>query len=93
VAGGASGALVPALGLSQKASRRAVSGYILIDAAVPPADSRGEDWPDAPVHYVASPAAEPLEVNLARLRGWTVHDIESLDPALLAAVIVDVALG
>ncbi|CAB4931046.1 unannotated protein [freshwater metagenome] len=92
VTGGASGALSPALGFSQKAARRAVSGYVLIDAAVPPAESRGGDWPDAPVHYLASPAAEPLEVNLARLRGWTVHDLESIDPRVLGDVILRIAI-
>ena len=41
------GALAAALGFSQKASRRAVHGYVLVDAVVPPAESRGGDWPDA----------------------------------------------
>jgi len=91
VLGGASGPLAPALGFSQKASRRSVSGYVLIDATLPGADSGGVDWPDAPVHYVASPAAAPLEVNQARLRGWTVHDVATLAPALVAAAILDAA--
>ncbi len=93
VTSGRAGALAPALGFSQKASRRAVSGYVLIDAAVPPAESRGGDWPDAPVHYVASPAADPLEVNLARLRGWVVVEIPDLTPATVAEAIIRVATG
>jgi hypothetical protein len=89
---GASGAVAPALGFSQKASRRAVSGYVLIDATTPALDSGGDDWPDAPVTYVASPAADPLEVNQARLRGWTVREIPDLDAATVADAIVT-ALG
>ena len=91
VLGGASGALAPALGFSQKASRRRVGGYVLVDAATPPAESRGGDWPDAPVHYVASPAADPLEVNQARLRGWTVHEVVDTDPLTLADVLAEIA--
>jgi hypothetical protein len=88
VLGGTSGALAPALGFSQKASRRAVSGYLLIDAATPSADSGGADWPDAPVVYVASPAADPLEVNQARLRGWAVREVPDLSPSALAEAIL-----
>jgi hypothetical protein len=72
---GSAGALAPALGFAQKAARRAVAAYVLVDAATPPAESRGGDWPDAPVWFVASPAADPLEVNQARLRGWTVVEV------------------
>lgn len=88
VLGGASGAMAPALGFAQKASRRAVSGYVLVDAATPPADAGGGDWPDAPVAYVASPAADPLEVNQARLRGWDVVEVASLAPAALADAVL-----
>ena len=80
VLGGESGAMAAAMGFSQKAARRAVSGYVLVDAVVPPAESRAGDWPDAPVHYVASPAADPLEANQARLRGWTVHEVADAAP-------------
>ena len=93
VLGGSAGALAPALGFSQKASRRAVSGYVLVDAAVPPAESRGGDWPDAPVHYLASPTADPLEVNLARLRGWDVTEVGGTEPVTLATVIARVAVA
>jgi hypothetical protein len=92
VLGGTSGALAPALGFSQKASRRAVSGYVLVDAATPTADSGGADWPDAPVVYVASPAADSLEVNQARLRGWAVHEVPALSPRTIADAILSAAL-
>ena len=92
VLGGASGGLAAAVGFSQKAARRSVSGYVLVDAVVPPADSRAGDWPDAPVHYVASPAADPLEANQARLRGWSVHDVADSTPATVGAVIATIAL-
>jgi hypothetical protein len=91
VLGGASGALAAAVGFSQKASRRAVSGYVLVDAVVPAADARIDDWPDAPVHFVASPASDPLEANQARLRGWSVHEVADADPATVGAVIAAIA--
>jgi hypothetical protein len=92
VLGGTSGVLAPALGFSQKASRRAVSGYVLVDAATPSADTGGADWPDAPVVYLASPAADPLEVNQARLRGWAVHELPSLSAHTIADAILSAAL-
>ena len=91
VLAGSSGAVAAALGFSQRASRRGVSRYVLVDAAVPAADDRSGDWPDAPVHYVASPAADPLEVNQARLRGWDVVEVDDLSPAVLADVLVVLA--
>jgi hypothetical protein len=92
VLGGTSGAFAPALGFSQKASRRAVSGYVLVDAAVPPVESRGGDWPDAPVVFVASPSAEPLEVNQARLRGWTVIEVPDAWPGTVADAIAGIVV-
>ena len=91
VLGGDSGGMAAALGFSQRAARRRVSGYVLVDAVVPPADDRTEDWPDAPVHYLASPAATPLEVNQARLRGWNVVDVTDLAPTTLADALVVLA--
>ncbi len=91
VLGGASGAMAAAVGFSQKAARRAVSGYVLVDAVVPAADARIDDWPDAPVHYLASPAADPLEANQARLRGWSVHEVDDAGPATLGTVIAAIA--
>ena len=61
------------------------------EAATPPAESRGGDWPDAPVHAVVSPAADPLEVNQARLRGWTVHEVADAAPGTVAAAVLAIA--
>lgn len=87
VLGGASGALAPALGFSQRAARRAVAGYVLIDADCPAADAVIGDWPDAPVHYLASPAASDMAVGHVRLRGWQRHDVRDLKPATLATTL------
>jgi hypothetical protein len=84
---GPAGALAPALGFAQRAARRAVAGYVLVDAATPPAESRGGDWPDAPVWFLASPAANPLEVNQARLRGWTVVEVPDVAPSTIGDVL------
>lgn len=91
VLAGSAGSLAAAIGFSQRASRRSVSRYVLVDAAVPAADDRSGDWPDAPVHYVASPAAEPLEVNQARLRGWDVVELDDLAPATVAGALLVLA--
>jgi hypothetical protein len=88
---GSAGELAPALGFSQKASRRAVSGYVLVDAVVPPAESRGGDWPDAPVAYLASPAADPLQVNQARLRGWDVLEVPDGSAATVGGAVAGLA--
>ena len=90
VLSGSAGAVAPALGFSQKAARRAVSGYVVIDAATPSLDGAGVDWPDAPVTYVASPAADPLEVNQARLRGWTILEVADLSAPTIADALVSV---
>jgi len=91
VVDGSAGAMAPALGFSQKASRRAVSGYVLVDAVVPPADDRSLDWPDAPVVYVASPAADPDQVLQAQLRGWEVLEVPDAGPASVGAAVAQVA--
>ncbi len=62
---------VPALGYSQKASRRNVVAYILIDGPLPDASRAGADWPDAPVIHVTSPGADAEPGRAARLRGWS----------------------
>lgn len=91
VVDGTAGAMAPALGFSQKAARRAVSGYVLVDAVVPPADDRSLDWPDAPVVYVASPAAGPEHLAQARLRGWEVVEVPDSSSASVGAAIAEVA--
>jgi hypothetical protein len=90
VLAGSAGSLAPALGFAQKAARRAVAAYVLVDAATPPAESRGGDWPDAPVWFVASPAADGLEANQARLRGWEVVEVPDAEAGTVAAAIADV---
>ena len=70
VASGAAGSLLPALGFSQKASRRPVAGYVVIDGDLPKAGAA--DWPDAPVTYIAASAADQ-NLRTAELRGWTVE--------------------
>jgi sugar phosphate isomerase/epimerase len=87
VLAGASGALAPALGFSQRAARRAVAGYLLLDADCPAAGAVIGDWPDAPVHYLASPAASEMAVGHVRLRGWQRHDVPNLAPATLATTL------
>jgi hypothetical protein len=91
VLAGSAGELAPAVGFSQRASRRPVAGYVLVDAATPPMDGGVVDWPDAPVTYLASPAADPLQVNQARLRGWVVTELT--DATEVAAAVAAVAAG
>ncbi len=91
VVDGTAGAMAPALGFSQKAARRAVAGYVLVDAVVPSFDDRALDWPDAPVVYVASPEADEAQTTQARLRGWDVVEVPDTTPATVATAIADVA--
>lgn len=58
----------PALGFAQRAARRSVCGYVLIDPTLP---APGSDWPDAPVTVVLTQASDQTERD-ARLRGWEV---------------------
>lgn len=93
VALGAAGATLPALALAQRAARRAVGGYLLLDAQLPPAGGTA-DWPDAPVIYVSTPdgGATALDAAMgARLRGWEVVRAESAAEA--RAVVVTTARG
>lgn len=69
---------VPALGFSQKASRRNVVAYILIDGPLPDPSRAGADWPDAPVIHVTSPDADAEPGRAARLRGWSTVDGDPL---------------
>lgn len=65
VAQGAAGRMLSALGFSQRASRRRVAGYALVEAELPKPGV--QDWPDAPVTYIGT-----KESSLAELRGWDV---------------------
>lgn len=84
---GRAGALAPAFGLSQRAARRSVAGYVLLDADCPASDSIVDNWPDAPIVYLASPAAPGPALAQARLRGWALVPVPDLDPNTLAAVL------
>ncbi|MGB3014048.1 MAG: hypothetical protein WBB41_05490, partial [Candidatus Nanopelagicales bacterium] len=50
-------------GFAQRASRRRVVGYVLVDGELPKPGV--QDWPDAPVTYLGT-----NESHLAELRGW-----------------------
>ena len=94
VAHGAAGRLLPAIGFAQKASRRPVAGYVVVDGDLPKVGAA--DWPDAPVSYIRSiegavqqsatsgtlpvaGEAEPQDpARVAELRGWTVY--QDADP-------------
>lgn len=77
VASGEAGAMMPAVGFSQKASRRPVSGYVVINGLLPKPGAA--DWPDAPVTYVrtSDDAVAVAAAREAELRGWTVETVTS----------------
>ena len=57
----------PQLGFAQRAARRSVHGYVLIDPVLP-APGAVSDWPDAPVVVILSGPDATTERD-ARLRG------------------------
>lgn len=69
---------LPALGMSQRAARHNVVGYVLVDGPLPAPSRAGTDWPDAPVLYVRSSDAAHEAHRQAGLRGW---DTAQGDPA------------
>jgi hypothetical protein len=88
---GSAGELAPALGFSQRAARRMVAGYVLVESAVPAADDRTADWPEAPVVYLASPSADQALVRQAVLRGWDVMTLADLSADAVAGAVVSIA--
>lgn len=75
VASGPATAGLPALGFSQRASRRSVVTYVMVDGPLPQAGPATGDWPDAPVVCVQHASTAELDAAVttgARLRGWTV---------------------
>lgn len=71
--------LLPGLAFSQRSSHRLISGYVIIDGPTP---APAQDWPDAPVWWVATPQAPPEVAAMAltaRLRGFEV--VETAAPA------------
>lgn len=74
VSSGAANRGIPALGFSQRAARRPVVAYILLDGPLPGPSRSGNDWPDAPVVYVCSAGEIDESTGAAELRGWrTLH--------------------
>ena len=85
VAFGTSGRLLSALGFSQKASRRPVAGYLVVDGAIPKPGSA--DWPDAPVTYISTGTAGDSEsARQAELRGWSVEKTDDVAATIRAIV-------
>ena len=85
VAFGAAGQLLAALGFSQKASRRPVASYVVVDGSIPKPGAA--DWPDAPVTYIATPdAASSESARQAELRGWTVEQTDDVAVALRTVI-------
>lgn len=87
VASGVATARLCALGFAQKASRHAVSGYVIIDGLLP--ETGRADWPNAPVDFVLTPEADETARQAARvaeLRGWTCH--RDADPATVIRQLV-----
>ena len=78
---------LPALGLSQRAARRAVVGYVLVDGQPPAPGGSAPDWPGAPALYLRTPPAQPLGWSVAQLRGW--HCLHA-DPVRAIPAYVDV---
>jgi hypothetical protein len=67
---------LPALGFSQRASRRTVVTYVLVDGPLPQVGPATGDWPDAPVLCVQHDGPTDLDQAVsagARLRGWQVR--------------------
>ena len=87
VAFGGAGQLLAALGFSQKASRRPVASYVVVDGTIPKAGSA--DWPDAPVSYISSSTEPPAgAAREAELRGWTVEQSPDV-AATLRTILTD----
>lgn len=88
VATGPATAALPALGFSQRASRRSVVTYVMVDGPLPGVGPATGDWPDAPVLCVLHDCPAELDEAVAtgaRLRGWQVRREDPV-PALVALV-------
>lgn len=81
VAYGGAGRMMSALGFAQKASRRRVLGYVLVEAELPKAGV--QDWPDAPVTYIGE-----REAVVAGLRGWEVVAADDVPTRIRAVAAV-----
>jgi hypothetical protein len=77
VAVGDLAALLPAVALAQRAARRQVLAYVLIDPEYPPVS---EGWPDARVYVLGSPG---VDLRTAELRGWETGPVTGLRDLIL----------
>ncbi len=74
VATGEWAALLPGIALAQRAARRQVRAYVLVDPVLPEVS---DQWPDARVHVLGSPG---FDLRTAELRGWDTHrDVSAAD--------------
>lgn len=62
---------LPPLAVALRALRRSIAGYVVVDADPSAAMEHGEDWPGAPVTYVATDGPADAGWRIAGLRGWT----------------------
>ncbi len=74
VAAGRAALLLPAVARSQRAMRRGIVGYLLLDPELP---TVSDAWPDARVTVVCEPTTEAS--LQARLRGWDVLSPGEID--------------
>ncbi len=72
IAVGDQAVLLPAVALAQRAARRQVLAYVLIDPEYP---AVSEGWPDARVHVLGSSG---VELRTAELRGWETGPVTGL---------------
>lgn len=84
VAFGAAGQLLAALGFSQKASRRPVASYVVVNGSIPKPGS--SDWPDAPVTYISAHGHDSEHLRQAELRGWSVEKTDDVAATLRSIV-------
>jgi hypothetical protein len=80
-------ALAPHVGFAQRAARRSVGGYVMVDPVLP-RPGVVSDWPDAPVTVIVTDGADEDTRSAAlgaRLRGW---DVVDGDPA---SIITEIA--
>ena len=72
---------LPDIAFAQRASRRIIHSYTLIDF-IP--EKHFAEWPDAPVSVIITNPLSPIQQS-AKLRGWEVQIIEPVDlPVALA---------
>jgi len=77
VAVGAMAALLPSVALAQRAARRQVLAYVLVNPEYP---AVSEGWPDARVHVLGSPE---FDLRTAELRGWETGTVTELRDLVL----------